>query len=73
MLQENKNSENQSHPMDDFPVRALDFGMTDFDAAQTVWSESSPEFAVFINRSEEHTSMRWACTCPISSVTSSTP
>ena len=49
MLQENKNSENQSHPMDDFPVRPLDFGMDAFGADKIVWSRSSPEFAVFIN------------------------
>jgi predicted metal-dependent hydrolase len=49
MLHDNKNSEDRSHPMDEFPVRALDFGMTEFDASQSVWSRSSPEFAVFIN------------------------
>ena len=38
-----------AHPMDDFPVRALDFGMTTFAPSQSVWSKSSPEFAVFIN------------------------
>ena len=49
MLQENKNTEDPSHPMDDFPVRPLDFGMDDFGADKIVWSQSSPEFAVFIN------------------------
>ena len=49
MLQENKNTEDPSHPMDDFPVRPLDFGMDDFGADKVVWSQSSPEFAVFIN------------------------
>lgn len=49
MLHETAKASEQSHPMDDFPVRALDFGMTDFDAMHSVWSESSPEFSVFIN------------------------
>jgi len=37
------------HPMDDFPVRALNFDMSTAEGAGVVWSRTCPEFAVFIN------------------------
>lgn len=37
------------HPMDDFPVRQLRFSFDDVANHNPVWSESSPEFAMFIN------------------------
>ena len=40
---------NNQHPMDDFPVRPLDFNMEELAPQHVVWSDSSPEFAVFIN------------------------
>lgn len=49
MLKSNKQTAATGHPMDDFPVRPLDFDITDLPADDIVWSDSSPEFAVFIN------------------------
>lgn len=37
------------HPMDDFPVRPLNFEMDSAERAGVVWSRTCPEFAVFIN------------------------
>jgi hypothetical protein len=37
------------HPMDAFPVRPLDFDIAALRAEDCVWSDSAPEFAVFIN------------------------
>lgn len=37
------------HPMDDFPVRPLDFDISDMQADDIVWSRSSPLFAFYIN------------------------
>ena len=34
------------HPMDNIPVRSLKFDASD---SEPVWSQSSPEFAMFIN------------------------
>ena len=38
-----------THPMDDFPVRPLRFDLTDVAPEQFVWSNSCPEFSMFIN------------------------
>ena len=38
-----------THPMDGFPVRALDFDIEGLSSEDCVWSKSSPYFAVFIN------------------------
>lgn len=35
--------------MDDFPMRPLDFETPQLDAENVVWSQSAPEFSVFIN------------------------
>ena len=37
------------HPMDDFPVRPLRFDLTGNNPPNPVWSQSSPDFAIFIN------------------------
>jgi predicted metal-dependent hydrolase len=37
------------HPMDDFPVRPLDFDIGDVAPEDCAWSQSSPYFSVFIN------------------------
>ncbi|MEG9861863.1 MAG: metal-dependent hydrolase [Parvularculales bacterium] len=37
------------HPMDDFPVRPLDFDIDGLSAEDCVWSDSAPQFSVFIN------------------------
>ena len=39
----------QQHPMDDFPVRRLDFDLSQLDENGFLWSASSPEFSMFIN------------------------
>lgn len=38
-----------THPMDDFPVRPLDFDLEAVKSDEVVWSKSSPEFSMFIN------------------------
>lgn len=38
-----------AHPMDDIPVRPLRFDFSSVDAADVLWSQSSPWFAMFIN------------------------
>lgn len=37
------------HPMEDFPVRALQFSFDDIEYDGPVWSRSSPDFSMFIN------------------------
>lgn len=37
------------HPMDDFPVRPLQFELGALDSKDVVWSRTCPEFSVFIN------------------------
>lgn len=44
----------ETHPMDEFPVRALDFDISGLTADDVVWSRSSPFFAVFINALGTH-------------------
>jgi hypothetical protein len=39
----------QAHPMDQFPVRPLEFNRSKLAVLDLVWSRSSPQFAVFIN------------------------
>ena len=38
-----------AHPMDQFPVRALEFDRPKLATLDPVWSRSSPQFSVFIN------------------------
>lgn len=37
------------HPMDDFPVRPLQFDLAKVGPEQVVWSQTCPEFSVFLN------------------------
>ncbi len=37
------------HPMDHIDIRAFDFDYADISLDHTVWSQSSPEFSIFIN------------------------
>ena len=39
----------QAHPMDQFPVRPLEFDRSKLATLDPVWSRSSPQFSVFIN------------------------
>lgn len=38
-----------AHPMDDIPVRRLNFPLEDIGPSDVVWSRSDPQFSVFIN------------------------
>ena len=38
-----------SHPMDDFPVRPLQFEVSKLDASSRLWSRTCPEFSMFVN------------------------
>jgi predicted metal-dependent hydrolase len=49
MMTKSKLSQDPSHPMDDFPVRALDFDVSHVAPEDCAWSKSSPYFSVFIN------------------------
>lgn len=49
MMTKSKSSQDPSHPMDDFPVRALDFDVNNVAPEDCAWSKSSPYFSVFIN------------------------
>lgn len=49
MMTKSKSSQDPSHPMDDFPVRALDFDVSHVAPEDCAWSKSSPYFSVFIN------------------------
>ena len=37
------------HPMDNFPVRQLRFDFDTVENHDPVWSQSNPDFAIFIN------------------------
>ncbi len=37
------------HPMEDFPVRSLEFGFDNIQFKDPLWSRSRPEFSMFIN------------------------
>ena len=49
MTSKSKSPQDPSHPMDDFPVRALDFDVSHVAPEDCAWSKSSPYFSVFIN------------------------
>lgn len=49
MTTKSKSQQEPSHPMDDFPVRPLDFDVSNVAPEDCAWSKSSPYFSVFIN------------------------
>ena len=49
MATKSKSQQEPSHPMDDFPVRSLDFDVSNVAPEDCAWSKSSPYFSVFIN------------------------
>ena len=49
MMTKSKSQQDPSHPMDDFPVRPLDFDVNNVAPEDCAWSRSSPYFSVFIN------------------------
>lgn len=49
MMTKSKSQQDPSHPMDDFPVRPLDFHVNNVAPEDCAWSRSSPYFSVFIN------------------------
>jgi len=42
------------HPMDNIPVRPLDFEADKLDTDAVMWSQSCPEFAIFLNAFSVH-------------------
>ncbi len=42
------------HPMDNIPIRNLDFGADELSAESIMWSRSCPEFGVFLNAFSVH-------------------
>ena len=49
MAAKSKTTQNSAHPMDNFPVRSLDFDIDGLTPEDCAWSQSSPYFSVFIN------------------------
>lgn len=49
MTPKSKSQQEPTHPMDDFPVRPLDFDVSNVAPEDCAWSKSSPYFSVFIN------------------------
>ena len=53
-LDTDQSAPTSDHPMDDFPVRKLDFGARELDQDAVIWSRSSREFAIFLNAFSVH-------------------
>ncbi|MEO9601257.1 metal-dependent hydrolase [Parasphingorhabdus sp.] len=54
MLQESSKATELGHPMDDIPIRPLDFQSEELDEKAVLWSQSSPHAAIFLNAFSAH-------------------